>query len=223
MDAIVKYPNRWTAGISGNPNGRPVGSRTAFSNAFLRDLAESWAEHGKATMVHTAKANPEVYFATCARLIPKDVQLTIEQTTPQAWIKVISLPCCCGAFARRSAAIALPASIARWCTKRPNASPVKRFLNLDPSLLHWRFIRSFCNKRNAGDGRRCKNAAALLLQVTTDLPNPAEYESDRHRDCDFENHDQEHQNHRRVSLCSPERPRPVFWERGPGAWACVRD
>jgi len=83
MDAIVKYPNRWTAGISGNPNGRPVGSRTAFSNAFLRDLAESWAEHGKATMVHTAKANPEVYFATCARLIPKDVQLTIEQTTPR--------------------------------------------------------------------------------------------------------------------------------------------
>src|SRR6516162_7781219 len=83
MDAIVKYPNRWTAGISGNPNGRPVGSRTAFSNAFLRDPAESWAEHGKATMVHTAKANPEVYFATCARLIPKDVQLTIEQTTPR--------------------------------------------------------------------------------------------------------------------------------------------
>jgi hypothetical protein len=83
MDAIVKYPNRWAAGISGNPNGRPVGSRTAFSAAFLHDLAESWAEHGKATMVHTAKTNPEVYFATCARLIPRDVAITVEQTSPR--------------------------------------------------------------------------------------------------------------------------------------------
>ena len=66
----------WRPGESGNVNGRPVGSRSAFSAAFLRDLAESWAEHGKATMTHTARANPEVYFSTC-------VQLTIEQTAPR--------------------------------------------------------------------------------------------------------------------------------------------
>jgi hypothetical protein len=30
-------------------------------------------------MVQTAKLNPEVFFATCARLIPKDVQLSIQQ------------------------------------------------------------------------------------------------------------------------------------------------
>jgi hypothetical protein len=83
MNELAVRGTPFPPGVSGNPNGRPVGSRTAFSNAFLRDLAESWAEHGKATMVHTAKANPEVYFATCARLIPKDVQLTIEQTTPR--------------------------------------------------------------------------------------------------------------------------------------------
>jgi hypothetical protein len=29
-----------------------------------------------------------------------------------------------------------------------------------------------------------------LLQVTPDLPNPAKYEADRHRDRDFENHHQ---------------------------------
>jgi hypothetical protein len=50
MDAIVKYPNRWPAGVSGNPNGRPVGHRTRhqFSAAFLADLAEVWTEHGDA-------------------------------------------------------------------------------------------------------------------------------------------------------------------------------
>ena len=85
MDAIVKYPNRWPAGVSGNPNGRPVGHRTRhqFSAAFLADLAEVWTEHGKETMRHTAKASPETFFAVCSKLIPKDVQLTIEQTMPR--------------------------------------------------------------------------------------------------------------------------------------------
>ena len=29
----------WVAGQSGNPNGRPAGSRTVFSQGFLKDLA----------------------------------------------------------------------------------------------------------------------------------------------------------------------------------------
>jgi DNA-directed RNA polymerase len=33
----------------------------------------------KTPCLHTAKLNPEVFFATCARLIPKDVQLTVQQ------------------------------------------------------------------------------------------------------------------------------------------------
>jgi Family of unknown function (DUF5681) len=57
----------WPPGQSGNPNGRPVGSRTAFSNGFLTDLAQVWQQHAKDTIVHTAKTNPTVFFATCAR------------------------------------------------------------------------------------------------------------------------------------------------------------
>ena len=33
----------WPPGQSGNPNGRPVGSRTVFSQGFLKDLAGVWA------------------------------------------------------------------------------------------------------------------------------------------------------------------------------------
>jgi hypothetical protein len=69
----------WKPGRSGNPNGRPVGARQSFSNAFLRDLAEVWAEHGKAAVLHTAKLNPETFFAICSKLIPRDVQLTVQQ------------------------------------------------------------------------------------------------------------------------------------------------
>ena len=72
----------WVAGQSGNLNGRPVGSRTAYSRGFFSDLADVWAKHGKETMIKTAQDNPAVFFATCARLIGPEVKLTIEQQLP---------------------------------------------------------------------------------------------------------------------------------------------
>jgi hypothetical protein len=33
-------------------------------------------------MVKTARTNPAVFFATCARLIPNDVRVTVEQSLP---------------------------------------------------------------------------------------------------------------------------------------------
>src|SRR4029079_15233973 len=73
-------PTRFRPGLSGNPNGRPVGSRQVFSAGFLKDLAEVWRAHGKDTMLHTAKTQPTTFFAVCARLIPSDVKLTVEPT-----------------------------------------------------------------------------------------------------------------------------------------------
>ena len=78
----VSKPTQWKPGQSGNPHGRPVGTRQAFSNGFLRDLAEVWAEHGRETMIKTAKDQPTTFFAVCARLIPSDVKLTVEQQLP---------------------------------------------------------------------------------------------------------------------------------------------
>jgi hypothetical protein len=48
----------WPPGQSGTPNGRPVGSRTVFSQGFLKDLAGVWASHGQETMIKTAQDNP---------------------------------------------------------------------------------------------------------------------------------------------------------------------
>jgi hypothetical protein len=78
------HPNLkpWQPGQSGNLNGRPVGSRSAFSAGFTRDLAEVWAEKGKASMLYTAEKQPAVFFATCARLLPNDVRVTVEQQLP---------------------------------------------------------------------------------------------------------------------------------------------
>ncbi len=81
---LTKHVNgrMWLPGQSGNPNGRPVGSRTAFSQAFCRDLAEVWSDEGREAMLKTAKINPVTFFAVCARLIGPEVKLTIEQSLP---------------------------------------------------------------------------------------------------------------------------------------------
>jgi hypothetical protein len=85
MDQMTKpdKPWLWKPGQSGNPNGRPVGARTTFTQAFLKDLHALWAEHGKDAMLKTAKSQPEVFFGVCARLLPKDVELTISQQYPR--------------------------------------------------------------------------------------------------------------------------------------------
>ena len=80
--ADVQNLTPWKPGQSGNPNGRPIGSRTVFSDNFVRDLASVWSEEGRETMVKTARTNPAVFFAACARLIPNDVKLTVEQQLP---------------------------------------------------------------------------------------------------------------------------------------------
>ena len=80
--ADVQNLTPWKPGQSGNPNGRPIGSRTVFSDNFVRDLASVWSEEGRETLVKTARTNPAVFFATCARLIPNDVRVTVQQQLP---------------------------------------------------------------------------------------------------------------------------------------------
>ena len=52
----------------GNPGGpgRPVGSRTAFSAGFLRDLAQVWQEHGRDTVVSSGQ-DPAGHLLCCLR------------------------------------------------------------------------------------------------------------------------------------------------------------
>ena len=78
----ISKPTQWKPGQSGNLNGRPVGTRQAFSAGFYRDLAEVFAKHGRAAMEKTAIDQPSVFFGICARLLPAETRLTIEAGLP---------------------------------------------------------------------------------------------------------------------------------------------
>ena len=75
-------PWLWKAGESGNVNGRPKGSRSAFSAIFVGDLTASWAQHGASVLEVVARKDPSRYLGVCASVLPKDVALSIEQRLP---------------------------------------------------------------------------------------------------------------------------------------------
>lgn len=70
-------PWRIPKGQSGNPAGRPRGSRSRLSEAFLESLHATWKERGREIIDRAIEQNPAAVFAAIARLIPKDFQVTI--------------------------------------------------------------------------------------------------------------------------------------------------
>jgi Family of unknown function (DUF5681) len=67
----------WKPGQSGNPKGRPQGSRNKLSEDFLADLHESWLALGKAALVTAAWTDPVAYVRLVASLMPRELEATI--------------------------------------------------------------------------------------------------------------------------------------------------
>jgi len=64
-------------GKSGNPKGRPKGSRNKLSEDFFRDLSEAWQAFGKPALMTAAWTHPVEFVRVVAQLMPKDVDVTV--------------------------------------------------------------------------------------------------------------------------------------------------
>jgi hypothetical protein len=62
-------------GQSGNPAGRPKGSRNRLGEAFLDDLYSDWKENGVQALKDCRIQNPAAYVKTVASLLPKQVEV----------------------------------------------------------------------------------------------------------------------------------------------------
>jgi uncharacterized protein DUF5681 len=68
-------------GQSGNPAGRPKGSRNKLSECFLKALADDFDTNGVAVIESVRKDRPHEYLKIVATVLPKQMQL--EDLTPK--------------------------------------------------------------------------------------------------------------------------------------------
>ena len=70
---------RFVTGTSGP--GRPKGSRNKLGEAFIEALHEDFTEHGVAAIQVVRAEKPDQYLKVIASLLPKDVNLNINDTS----------------------------------------------------------------------------------------------------------------------------------------------
>lgn len=63
-------------GQSGNPAGRPPGSRSKLSESYLKALADDFQEHGVKTIQKLREEKPDIYVGAIGKLMPKLLELS---------------------------------------------------------------------------------------------------------------------------------------------------
>jgi hypothetical protein len=71
--ASTHMPNNlWQRGVSGNPAGRPRGSRNALSEEVVCALLRDFRKHGERAVAQVRRDNPGVWLKVIAMLIPRE-------------------------------------------------------------------------------------------------------------------------------------------------------
>ncbi len=66
-------------GQSGNPAGRPKGSRNKLAEGFLSDAYQQWQQHGPKALETMATSEPAKFCQMVANLLPKEAVLQDER------------------------------------------------------------------------------------------------------------------------------------------------
>jgi hypothetical protein len=67
--------NLWRRGLSGNPAGRPRGSRNALSEEVICALRRDFRKHGEKAIARVRRDQPGIYLKVLALLIPRQDKL----------------------------------------------------------------------------------------------------------------------------------------------------
>ena len=75
----------WEKGQSGNPNGRPRGSRNKFTHLRDEFLLAFEEVGGREALVKWAESNPDQFYRLVVQLLPKE--RTVDMTTRQVTLE----------------------------------------------------------------------------------------------------------------------------------------
>ena len=65
----------WQPGQSGNPAGRPLGSRHRISEQFVQMIADDFERHGAEAMRRVRDEDPSTYLRLVAGLVPRNLEI----------------------------------------------------------------------------------------------------------------------------------------------------
>jgi hypothetical protein len=68
----------WKPGQSGNPAGKPLGTRHKLSESFILALHDDFVEHGRDAINKVREKYPQVYLRVIAKLVPRELHLKNE-------------------------------------------------------------------------------------------------------------------------------------------------
>ena len=77
-DTQQRPEHLYKPGQSGNPSGRPKGSRNKLGEEFIQKLYADFQEHGEAAIVKVREEKPEHYLKVIAGILPKELKITNE-------------------------------------------------------------------------------------------------------------------------------------------------
>ena len=77
----------WKPGQSGNPKGRPPGSRNKLGEAFVEALYKDFVEHGAKAIVTCRETKPDAYLMIICKVMPKE--LNLKNDGQEAFIKIL--------------------------------------------------------------------------------------------------------------------------------------
>jgi hypothetical protein len=67
----------WEKGKSGNPAGRPKGSRAKLADSFINDIQEDWKQFGKEALAKVRTEDPSTYLRVVASVLPKEIEVEV--------------------------------------------------------------------------------------------------------------------------------------------------
>lgn len=75
--SLANLAPAWQPGQSGNPNGRPKGSRTILAEDFCKAVQEDFAANGKAALEIMRLEKPAEYAKMIAGMLPKELDANV--------------------------------------------------------------------------------------------------------------------------------------------------